>query len=75
MPVMNGQQALKEMRRLERDAGIPGGRAAVIIMTTALSSVQEIEEAIWEGDCNDYLVKPIAQADLLALLNKYNLIP
>lgn len=73
MPVMNGQQALKEMRRLEKEASSANARA-VIIMTTAVSSVQEIEEAIWEGDCNDYLVKPISQADMLALLNKYKLI-
>jgi two-component system chemotaxis response regulator CheY len=44
-------------------------------MTTALSSVEEIQKAIWQGDCNNYLVKPISQADLVTLLNKYKLIP
>lgn len=74
MPVMDGQEALKRIRHLEKAASIPRPQAAIIIMTTALDSLQEIEEAIWEGECNDYLVKPIAQADLLALMHKYRLI-
>ncbi|HXE94855.1 MAG TPA: response regulator [Dongiaceae bacterium] len=74
MPVMNGQEALKQMRSLERESDIPITEMSVIIMTTALNSLQEIKEAIWQGDCNNYLVKPIAQADLVSLLNKYNLI-
>jgi two-component system chemotaxis response regulator CheY len=75
MPVMNGQEALKQMRDLERDVGVDKNQEAIIIMTTALSSLEEIQKAIWQGDCNNYLVKPISQGDLLALLNKYNLIP
>jgi two-component system chemotaxis response regulator CheY len=74
MPLMDGQEALKRIRNLEKDAGIPRDQASVIIMTTALDSLQEIEEAIWQGECNDYLVKPISQADLVALMNKYKLI-
>jgi len=74
MPVMNGQEALKQMRDLESDLGIGKNREAIIIMTTALSSLEEIKKAIWQGDCNNYLVKPISQSDLVALLNKYNLI-
>ena len=75
MPVLNGQEALKQMRALERDAGGGNNQEAIIIMTTALNSHEEIQKAIWQGDCNNYLVKPISQADLLALLNKYKLIP
>jgi len=74
MPEMDGQEALLEMRRLENEAGLSADEAAVIVMTTALNSVQEIQKAIWQGDCNNYLVKPIAQADLVALLKNYKLI-
>ena len=35
--------------------------------------LEEIQKAIWHGDCDNYLVKPISQADLVALLKKYNL--
>lgn len=74
MPVMNGQEALKMMRAMEKEYGIKEGAEAVIIMTTALNALEDIQEAIWQGDCNNYLVKPIAKADLVALLNKYNLL-
>jgi two-component system, chemotaxis family, chemotaxis protein CheY len=74
MPKMDGQEALLRMRQLENEAGLAGNEAAIIVMTTALSSVQDIQKAIWQGDCNNYLVKPIAQADLVAILNSYHLI-
>lgn len=74
MPEMNGQDALQQMRNQENEAGLEGDEAAIIVMTTALSSVQEIQKAIWKGDCNNYLVKPIAKTDLVALLASYKLI-
>ncbi len=74
MPVMNGQEALKQMRGLEMGSGIKDGEESVIVMTTALNALEDIQEAIWKGDCNNYLVKPISKADVTALLNKYKLI-
>jgi two-component system chemotaxis response regulator CheY len=73
MPNMDGQQALKLMRRLEHEAVSPV-KKSIIIMTTALSDTKDITEAIWEGDSSDYLVKPVNQDDLLAMLKKYGLI-
>ena len=75
MPVMDGQEALKKMRRMEMEAGLTGGREAVIVMTTALNSLQDIQEALWRGDCNNYLVKLVLKDDLVSLLRKYHLIP
>lgn len=74
MPAMNGQEALKKMRQAEAEAGGAAGRKAVIIMTTAMNSREDMEEALWQGDCTDYLVKPIILADLVALMRKYHLI-
>jgi len=74
MPVMNGQEALKQMRGLESESGIKDGSESVIVMTTALNALEDIQEAIWQGDCNNYLVKPISKADLTVLLRKYKLI-
>jgi two-component system chemotaxis response regulator CheY len=73
MPAMNGQAALKKMRQAEAEAGGAAGKA-VIIMTTAMNSREDMEEALWQGDCTDYLVKPIILADLVALMRKYKLI-
>lgn len=75
MPELDGQQALKLMREAEKTLDAASGKKAVIIMTTALSSVDEMQEAIIEGDCSDYLVKPIGKDDLLAVLRRHEVIP
>ncbi len=72
MPRMNGQEALKMMRQAETEKKV--AQKAIIIMTTAMNSREDMEEAIWEGDCTDYLVKPVILADLVALMQKHNLI-
>ena len=73
MPEMDGQQALKLIRFAEQHDLAPDRKKAVIIMTTALNSPENMEEALWEGDCTDYLVKPIVRADLMAMLRRYGL--
>jgi two-component system, chemotaxis family, chemotaxis protein CheY len=73
MPEMDGQEALKLMRLAEQHHSAPDSKKAVIIMTTALNSPENMEEALWEGDCTDYLVKPIVRADLMAMLRRYGL--
>jgi two-component system chemotaxis response regulator CheY len=73
MPNMDGQQALKEMRRIEKETPALENKA-IIIMTTASSETKDIEEAIWEGESTDYLVKPVSPDDLMAVLKKYRLI-
>jgi two-component system, chemotaxis family, chemotaxis protein CheY len=74
MPEMNGQHALKLMRLAERNNLAEKRKKAVIIMTTALHSPENMEEALWDGDCTDYLVKPIVRADLMTMLCKHGLI-
>jgi len=74
MPEMDGQEALKLIRLAEQHDLTPDRKKAVIIMTTALNSPENMEEALWEGDCTDYLVKPIVRADLLAMLRRHGLI-
>lgn len=74
MPEMDGQQALKLIRLAEQNDPAADGKKAVIIMTTALNDPKDMEEALWDGDCTDYLVKPVVRADLMALLRRYGLI-
>jgi two-component system chemotaxis response regulator CheY len=74
MPEMDGQEALKLIRQAEKDNPVVAVKKAVIIMTTALNGPQNMEDAFWDGDCTDYLVKPMAKADLLAMLRRYRLI-
>ncbi len=74
MPEMDGQEALKRMRALEKEAGIGGEGKTTIIMVTSLSSPTDMITALIEGDCTDYVVKPVAESILKALLVKYGLI-
>ena len=70
MPGMDGQEALKHLRAAEKETGIAASDKAAIIMTTALSSSDSMIEALVDGDCNDYLVKPISRDYLKEMLAK-----
>ncbi len=74
MPVMDGQEALKKMRAIESQAGITGDGKATIIMATSLNSTSDMMDAIIEGDCSDYLIKPFDPEDLLGMLVKYDFV-
>jgi two-component system chemotaxis response regulator CheY len=73
MPEMDGQTVLKEIRALEKDAGIPEGDGVKILMTTALKDGKNVMTAFREL-CDAYLTKPIDRAKLLESLRKVVLV-
>lgn len=74
MPKMDGQEALKKMRKYESEKGIYAfNERAKIIMVTALNDYTNIKEAFWEI-CDDYLIKPIEEKDITEKLKKLKLI-
>ena len=73
MPEMDGQAALQAIRRLEETNGVFSSQGAKIIMTTALSDLQNVKTA-FEGLCDAYLVKPIDRNKLAAQLGELTLI-
>jgi two-component system chemotaxis response regulator CheY len=73
MPEMDGQTVLKEIRALEKDAGIPEGDGVKILMTTSLKDGKNVMTAFREL-CDAYLVKPVDRAKLLESLHKFRLI-
>jgi two-component system chemotaxis response regulator CheY len=72
MPQMNGQTALKQIRDIEAAAGVPEGKRARVIMTTAAADKQNIMEAL--PHCDAYLTKPVDQASLLFYLRKFGFV-
>lgn len=74
MPEMDGQEALKRIRALELEAGITGDDRSIIIMTTSLSSPEDMIEALIEGDCTDFMVKPVEEGNLHGMLAKYGFV-
>ncbi|SME92214.1 response regulator [Desulfovibrio gilichinskyi] len=60
MPEMDGQEALKKMREIEKKHSILPKDEAKVIMTTALSDPKTVLEAYYKGGATYYLVKPIS---------------
>ena len=73
MPEMDGQQALKEIRALEKSQCDVSFEGSKIIMTTALRDIKNVMDA-YGSLCDAYLTKPIAKANLLREMKKLNLI-
>ena len=71
MPEMDGQEALMRMRAMEKKAGVSDENKTTIIMTTSLSSPEDMISALLEGDCTDYIVKPVTEDLLRLMLAKY----
>ncbi|WP_305046361.1 response regulator [Geoalkalibacter sp.] len=70
MPEMDGQQALKILRRREGELGVAPRDEARVLMTTALDQPRDVIEAFYRGGCTDYLVKPIDKQVLLEKLRE-----
>lgn len=73
MPEMNGQEALRHLRKAEETAGLIVGRGAKVIMTTALSDKDNIMEA-FRREADGYMVKPVDKNKLLEKLRELGLL-
>lgn len=74
MPEMDGQEALREIRAAEKEAGIAGLERARIIMTTALNDSKDILSS-FRDECDGYLVKPIKKQDIKKLFDMLEIDP
>ena len=73
MPVMDGYQALKGIRNIEKERNITGDAAVKVIMATALNEEKNVKMAFDLG-CTIYSGKPIDQARFEQGLRKLGLI-
>lgn len=77
MPNMSGQEALLQIRQLEKrkhGTTLSGQVYAVVFIQTSVEEPEELVAAYEKGRCNGYLLKPVDQDELLARLRKHNLI-
>ncbi len=63
MPLLNGYEATRQIRKFNKDV--------IIIAQTAYAQTGDNYKAI-EAGCNEYISKPIRKSDLVALLSKYS---
>ena len=64
MPKMDGHEALKRLRELERDMGVKSANEAKVIMTSVLEDPKNVIEAYYGGSATSYLIKPIDREKL-----------
>lgn len=73
MPIMDGYQALKNIRDIEIEHNIPEDKRVKVIMTTALNEEKNVKKA-FELGCTVYCAKPIDVDKLKEILNKLGVI-
>ncbi len=69
MPVMDGVESTREIRRLESLSSDDAGRV-VIIATTASVFEQDREEILANG-CNDLVIKPFQESEIFEMLQRH----
>lgn len=74
MPHIDGQQALKEIRKMEKEMNIDPANEAKVIMTTALDDPRNVVESFYKGGATSYIIKPIDKKKLLDEVRKLGLI-
>jgi len=75
MPVLDGQEALLELRKLEALRGIKGLDTTKVIMVTAIDDSKNIMKAFRQGQCEAYLTKPLDRTKLISHIKDLGLIP
>lgn len=73
MPEMDGQEVLKNTRKLEEERNIFGKDGIKIIMTTVLKDSENIIKAFRE-QCEGYIIKPAEKENVEKVLKKLELI-
>ena len=74
MPVMDGQEALLALRKMEAQRGIRGLDTTKVIMVTAIDDSKNIMKAFRQGQCEAYLTKPLDRTKLISHIRDLGLI-
>jgi two-component system, chemotaxis family, chemotaxis protein CheY len=73
MPEMDGQDVLKEIRRIEQTLGIREPHNTKIILISILSNIDHITGEL-RDQCEAFIAKPIAKKKLIDTLHHLGLI-
>ncbi len=74
MPVMDGNEALINIREVEKSLGITGSAEVKVIMITALDDARTVVKAYSKGGATSYFVKPIEKDRLISEMRDIGLI-
>lgn len=73
MPEMDGQDVLKEIRRIESEPETSDSKSVKIILISILSNIDLIKGEL-KDKCEDFIAKPIEKKKLLDTLHNLGLI-
>ncbi|GFM32192.1 response regulator [Desulfovibrio subterraneus] len=68
MPEMDGQEALRRMRDIEKSKGIRSTDEVKVVMITALDDPKNVVEAYYKGGATSYVPKPVDRQLFIQLL-------
>ncbi|MSN25079.1 MAG: response regulator [Geobacter sp.] len=74
MPQVDGMEALRQIRALEKKMSIPPALAVKVIMTTALDDPHTVIKSFNECEADSYIVKPLSRHKLAKELQNLKLI-
>ncbi|MCE1225784.1 MAG: response regulator [Geobacteraceae bacterium] len=74
MPKMDGREALRLIRKLEKELEIPPNLEVKVVMTTALDDPKTVFDSFYQDGATAYLVKPISKQKLVRELRALGLI-
>lgn len=74
MPEVDGHEALKGIREIEKEIGIKDSEEVKVVMITALDDPKNVVKAFYKEGATSYMVKPIEKEKVLEELKKLGLI-
>jgi len=74
MPKMDGREALRLIRQLEKELEVPPNLEVKVVMTTALDDPKTVFDSFYQDGATAYLVKPISKQKLLRELRALGLL-
>ncbi len=74
MPGTDGLQALKSIREIEIKLNIRDTDRAKVIMTTVLDDPKTVYDAIYRGEADAYIFKPLGRQQIIEEMHKLGLL-
>ncbi len=74
MPEVNGQQALFQIRELEKMKNILGDQEVKVLMISALDDPKNVMQAFYEGGASSYVTKPVDKNRLIEEIRNLGLV-
>ncbi len=70
---MDGQEAMQQIRAIEKKRGTAPGKEIKAIMVTALDDPTNVSKAFFRGEATGYIAKPYDHAKIVQMLQEMGL--